>query len=231
MRRVAFAILVLLMTFSTGAAVKVIAIKHVAAGGGGFCDGTFEFCQDFTTDLSAWTEPDTDVNGDWTVGSGILNGPSTASGVPMIVYTADTGGLNQYACIKFETYSGQQGVMMRYNSATRHYGIVVSSSDNIAYWSSYESTGAWKADNDSCSLTLAAGNYLCGRINGTGAGTVVDIWKYTTAPTTAPTGTGDCRFSHAAGAGDDADTGLKVGITYEGPSAGKTFDNWAGGGS
>ena len=68
MRRVAFAILVLLMTFSTGAAVKVIAIKHVAAGGGGgnLLDETFNGAGY--------------VDGDWTEVSGTIDEDSATCG-------------------------------------------------------------------------------------------------------------------------------------------------------
>ena len=271
MRRLLIALLFVFASLPVAGVNTVVVMRHAAAGGA-FCDGTFADCDDFSSTLASWLitaddcigndDPDVCCSGSgtgtcsngttWTITSGELIGPGTATNALAIARAAAAGGLTQYGWVKLVTYSGQYGLMFRYSTADspeRAYGVVCQSSDNKCFWSTYNAlTWEWTNDNAECVLTFSAGDYLGGKVTGTSTATVVEIWKSTTIPTAAPTGTADCKFNTGGGSpyctgtscvctnancapSAAADLGLKIGIVYEGVDTGKKFDNWAGGGS
>ena len=229
MRRLLIALLFVFASLPVAGVNTVVVMRHAAAGGA-FCDGTFGVCEEFGGTLGSWTQK----LGTATISGGQLVSPASGNG--MLLITAATGGLTQYAIAKLVDWpasSNQLGVTLRYRSddTQYHYVAVVEPSTNIVYWSTYDNTGGWKEDVQQCSLTFAKGNYVAAKVTGTSTATVFEVWKYTSAPTAAPSGTADCTFTNDPSVSFPADSGLLIGIAQENSATTKIYDDFAGGGS
>jgi len=232
MRRAAFAILVLLMTLTTSAAVKVIAIKHAEAPPAGFCD-PFDVCDQFNTTNNPATG--------WTAGPGSgawqTNGTEMVPPTGTVTATYDTtvGGATQYAIVKIVESADETGVTMRRGNGEIYYYVMYWNGSG-AYWAiRVNANDEYKTESADCAtVAFNDGDYLAATVSGTGAGTTtVKIWnKGQTAPTTPPLSTDTCSTLCCTFTDDltwVSDTGNQVGLYIYTGSTVRRFDDFAGG--
>ena len=245
MRRLLIALLFVFASLPVAGVNTVVVMRHAAAGGA-FCDGTFQFCESAFADLTNFDA--TTAIGTWSVSGGHVVGPT--SGVGMLFHDTAAGGATQYAIVRLDTLAGNQGVFLRGNSAGG-FNYTVYRTSTVTYWSVSDNFATWVEDIGYCTIAWSAGDYMLASVSGTGATTIFKIWKETTMPTAAPSGTADCTFTGGTGAtsaGDGSaaecqipanlcspvqacDTGTKVGIHCDTGASGANWDDFAAGGS
>jgi len=250
MRRLAFAILVLLMTFSTGAAVKVIAIKHVAAGPTNFCAGSFDICDEFSTTQAPITSPayvdcsDGDCTGNdigWLTNGTQLRGPTSLTGGLALLHPASTSGTDQYGIVQLAVNDFDMGMLLHSNGVSGYADIIYywdNGGTPVVGWAEGQWTGVSAGDVGRCDLTINNGQYLIGKVVGTTATRTVYVWVTSTMPTAAPTGAGDCSWvGSGACTGPNCTTGVpgqtadgqRVGLWAYDSTGPRTYDNFAAG--
>jgi len=174
--------------------------------------GLLNIEDDFQGHLVAWTER---VGSNFSTADGVLK-PATVevSAISALLFTVDTPPtLNQHVSVKLGP-----------TTASNYYGLLLRS-NNIAtptaYWISITSgtttvskltNGAWGGDIWSTALTgWAEGDTLATSVHGTGANTVIDIWKNPVGADPVEWGTPDYSIN-VPGVDAIADTGDYLGI-------------------
>ena len=249
MRRLLIALLFVFASLPVAGVNTVVVMRH-AAGGGAFCAGSFDNCDEFTQTAdppTGWTE----VTGSstWATNGTQLRGPTAGSGGMAILYSTVTSSADQYGIIQLAVNDFDTGMLLRSNGVSGF-------ADSIYYWSSGGTpvlgwaealwNGQAVGDVARCDHTMASGDYLMGLITGTGTTRVVSIWVTSTMPTAPPTTGADCVFTPGTGCtGTNCycnDTGNTTGCTPTQSTAGtyagawtwdaattRTYDNFAAG--
>ena len=249
MRRLLIALLFVFASLPVAGVNTVVVMRHAAAGGGAFCDGTFAFCDDFSSASDPptnWTEI---IATTWINNGTVLLSPTSGTN-PSLVRTTNMGSSDQYVIFKFVNNAvGDMGLVMRHDgtSGTSTFADIVYFGGGDLWWGVIRPSGAFIADVANCTYAPVAGDYISASVTGTGSGRTVKVWISTTAPTGAPTGTATCTFvggtsanfvspataascsSSCAGSSNTTDDGLKAGVWLSGIDSNKQFDDFAAG--
>ena len=247
MRRIAFISCVVLAVIVASAQQYNVPFRpRAAAGGGAFCDGTFQFCDEFGSDTIANYTPANGSTG-WAISGGVANGPTAGNGG--LLYSTNTTTTDQYVIIRWVSghIDGDTGVCMGTDNSSTDSDLIYYSSGFI-WWGTGNTGCGFLGDTAHCAIpSPSANDYWAIKKTGTSTTRVVEVWVTTTQPTGPPTGTATCTFtggnptptftSPATSAGCDqsnctptsAPTGQKVGLFAGGASPVRQFDNFAGG--
>ena len=219
MRRLLIALLFVFASLPVAGVNTVVVMRHAAAAAT-FCDGTFQFCDEFGGTLGNFTQ----TLGSWSISSGFLVGPTSGQGI--LTHNTATSSATQYAIIRLDTLSGQQGVKLRGGSTGGNfYGVY--RIGNTAEWSSFQANGSWNETISSCAITWAADDYMMVKVSGTVGSTTIDVWQTATMPTVPPSTGPSCTM--AVGPSALADDGTVIGVYSDSGGSDQNYDDFAAG--
>lgn len=216
--------------------VKILGRRITAGGGGGFCSGSFQFCDAFNTTsnpATGWTAGPS--SGAWQTNGTQMVPPSGS--VTAFFNTATSGTTTQYAIVKIVESSEETGVFVRRTSGTGSYYRLYISAPSTVWWANHASSNESFNQEVSCTIgtAFADGDYFVAVVNGIDGGTTAKVWNWgSSPPTTAPTisdtcGSNCCNFSTSLAT--VANSGNSTGLYVHSGATTRRFDDFAGGGS
>lgn len=149
-------------------------VSKTSGGGNDYC--TQAISESFSTDSGLWDED----NGDWTVSSNRFQVDATANAIARHTTITGTTG---WACVELYGVGLSGGVTLRHPetivAATTEFYVVHWNETNDETWWSVCTTSSCTNIQlfTSGTIDFDASDELCARVDGTGAATVVTIWK------------------------------------------------------
>jgi hypothetical protein len=237
MRNILRVLLILAIPVSVlgwGGSMLVVGGGPPAAGGGDFTTETF-------ANLTNWTE----IGGNWgtifSIVSNQLRGDTPSGGAfGATIYNTQSSSLTQHAKMQWvDGYAASEPyvylLFRRTGTANdKLYAVYWFATTNNVGW------GYWTDDSDlqpasditsgTIGSVLADGEWIGAEVEGTGADTVVRVWKWVSDPGERSSwGAASTTFTTDPGA-NACDTGLYTGIgIWRGGTSQMTADNWTGG--
>jgi hypothetical protein len=200
--------------------------------------GTVDFTTETFANLSSWTEIGT--TGRHSIVSNQLKITWASGAFTGLIYNTQTSSLTQHAKMQFvngnNAWNAYPGFWFRRTGTAnaKLYGLDARDGYSDVGW-------AWHTENSTLSIggviqtgnfgsALADGEWIGVEVTGTGADTIVYVWKWASDPgVRANWGTASLTFTNDPG-GNACDTGLYIGIRgYAGAATDVTLDNWTGG--
>ena len=229
-RSVLLIVFALLLSFPSQAGM----ILRGSGGGGDFTTETF-------ANLNNWTE----IGGNWgtifSIVSNQLQGNTPSGGAfGGTVYNTQSSSLTQHAKMQFVSgYAPSPPYVSLIFRRTgtggnKFYAVYwLSTTNNIgwSYWTDdLDLQPAADITSGTLGSVLADGEWIGAEVEGTGADTVVRVWKWASDPGERSSwGSASVTFTTDPGA-NACDTGLYIGIgMYKGATSQETLDNWTGG--